>query len=857
MKRLLPVSLAAAALAAGLALAAQGALAEIIFDAPFLSTAGGETPQGLAAGDLNGDGKVDLVSAASYAFSNELSVNLGLGDGRFAPPVDYTCGTWCWDIAIGDVNGDGKLDVVTANRTADVSLLLGNGDGTLGPNVEYATFSAGSPNSRSVVIADLNGDGRGDVIVTTPNSPVLSILPGNADGTLGPRVDLTMATSSNFVLVADFNHDGLPDIMGYAFVGNDTELSLRLNNGSFSFGPGILVDAGAHYPSSIGRMAAGDFDHDGKLDVAFIESSSASAFVGVCLGNGDGTFGPAATFANEKFTQYLAAGDFDGDGKIDLAASRTGDGLVVLLRGHGDGTFEPGRDFASVSSARGVAVVDVNGDGRDDLALSGHLGSAAGVLLGNAAGGFGDAREFSVGTQFEAGSGSPSQVAVGDVNHDGIPDIATISGSPDSLDLLLNDGSANFPVLLRSPIEPSAQIALADFDGDGIPDLLTENSSLPNGDSDSTVTIRHGNGNGTFGPPARWFVGRGPVSVQIADVNHDGKRDLVVLCGFDETGGVIASDAHRIAAVLGNGNGTFQPPVAFETGDQTSSFAVGNLDHDGNPDIVYSRADANRVGTLMGNGDGTFIPGPSFDMKRAGTLALGDVNQDGVLDLAIEHTPGASRPDSVAVMLGAGDGSFTAFHELLLRGSYQILGLVDLDRDGHLDLALQTSASALSVWSGHGDGNFTPPITDFGLGSEPNQVAFADLNGDLLPDVVAVNLVMDDVQVLVNRTPSGSTAVPPSLEAPSASSLALAGSFPNPARGDRLVAAFSLVGREPARLELFDLAGRRLVAREVGAFGAGAHRVDLAAGRRFAPGVYLLRLTQSGVTRTARVAVLE
>jgi hypothetical protein len=350
----------------------------------------------------------------------------------------------------------------------------------------------------------------------------------------------------------------------------------------------------------------------------------------------------------------------------------------------------------------------------------------------------------------------------------------------------------------------------------------------------------------------RWFAGLGPYNLHVADMNEDGHPDLAVLYGANAV--TPASPPQAVAVLLNNGDGTFQPPRSYEIGANTVGIAVGDLNHDGHPDIVASSNGLNSVVTLLGNGDGTFTSGPRQALSRPGLPTLADLNEDGILDLAIEHGNNGGLDDSVAVMLGAGNGAFAPHVEWSLIGANDVAGFADFDHDGHLDLALETAGRSLSVWSGHGDGSFSPPATDFGLGSYASYLVIADFNGDQLPDVIAGNEFMDDLQLLLNRTVTPPAAV---FEPPSPRLSLSLGIAPVPSRGDRLLVAFTLPSRERAHLELFDVAGRRIVSHEVTALGAGLHRIDLAAGRAFRPGVYLLRLTQSGRAVTARAVVVE
>jgi predicted dienelactone hydrolase len=336
----------------------------VAFNISTISTGAGN--ESVIAGDFNRDGKLDLV-VTNYS-GNDISVLLGNGNGTFHTHVDYATGSGPTSLAEGDFNNDGKLDLVGANSSSNnVSVLLGNGDGTFQASLVYGTGILPD----SVVVGDFDGDGNLDLAVANGGSNDVSVLLGNGDGTFQPAVNFGADYNPFSVAMGDFNGDGKPDL---AVANASNDVSVLLGNGDGTFRAAVNYSTGAaSYPRSV--MVA-DVNRDGKLDLIVADSESNN--IGVLLGNGDGTFQPAVNSAvGSPF--FLAAGDFNGDGKLDLAAA-SGEGLSILL-GNGDGTFQAAVNFAgSLGGAIAVAVGDFNGDGRPDAAIP-EGGGLAAILL--------------------------------------------------------------------------------------------------------------------------------------------------------------------------------------------------------------------------------------------------------------------------------------------------------------------------------------------------------------------------------------------------------------------------------------------------------------------------------------------
>ena len=344
----------------------------------------GSSAFSVATGDFNRDGKLDM--AVVNAGANNVSILLGNGDGTFQAHVDYPTGPQPVSVAVGDFNGDGKLDLVVANQNCasspcgpgSLSILLGKGDGTFETAMEFST----GPAPYSVAVGDFNGDGKLDLAVANSGPPTpsdISVLLGNGDGTF--QTSVYYATGSGTgpaaVAVGDFNHDGKLDlaVANFACGSPCGNLAILLGNGDGTFKAAVNYATGAQ-PISI---AVGDFNHDGNLDLAVANNSSSS--VSVLLGNGDGTFKTAVSYSVPSDAVSVAVGDINGNGKPDLVVADLYSTSVSLLLGNGDGTFGVATNFAAGSRPNSVALGDFNGDGRLDIAVADSGGTTVTVLF--------------------------------------------------------------------------------------------------------------------------------------------------------------------------------------------------------------------------------------------------------------------------------------------------------------------------------------------------------------------------------------------------------------------------------------------------------------------------------------------
>ena len=330
----------------------------------------GRAPWSVAIGDLNGDRRPDLVAANTGA--NSVSVLLNKGHGSFRPRHDSPTGAFPHTVAIGDLNGDGKPDLAISNFAGTVSVLLNKGDGSFRAKHDYE--AGDGPNS--VAIGDLNGDGAPDL--ATPNvwAGTVSVLLGDGAGGFQSEIEYAAGDGTSALAVGDLNGDGKPDL---ATVNEENSVSVLLNRGDGSFGGKVDYRTGDGDTS----VAIGDLNGDGKPDLA--TANTYANTVSVLLNNGDGSFEAGREYRTARGPKSVAIGDLTRDGKPDLAIADGGCACtsvgISVLANRGDGTFRPKVDFPAGRGSRWVAIGDLNGDGRQDVATANSGANTVSILL--------------------------------------------------------------------------------------------------------------------------------------------------------------------------------------------------------------------------------------------------------------------------------------------------------------------------------------------------------------------------------------------------------------------------------------------------------------------------------------------
>ena len=627
-----------------------------------------------------------------------------------------------WETSIA-IDGIPDLIVVTAYGTSSALLLQGNGDGTF-TSAAINTIVGDFPD---IVVGDFNGDGKDDLAVSVNGS--VSILFGNGDGTFAAA-------------------------------------------GSFS--------------SSAAVVAAADFNGDGKLDLVTeignnVEGGSAS--VAILLGNGDGTFTATSSSVIAGSAVGLVVGDFNNDGIPDMAAANFLNGGVTVLLGEGDGTFTANPVTpATGDSPAGLAVGDYNGDGRPDIVAANSFGDTLTVLI----------TEPTETASTSATAIAPMKIGnhlvdasyAGDSNYVGsVSGTTMLWGQPPSTTTVLAITSGGSPITIvasGTAVTLTAtvtvgnnrltigQVDFCDASADDCADIhLAGNASLtsngtasfkfipgPGAHSYKAVLVENAFGAVSSSPASTLSVSAPPhvtipTSTTVAATGNIGDYSLtatVVGTGSTSslTGVVSFLDTSYSNSVLATAAlGVSTPGLAWLDASSTPfgdvgflMTALGDFNGDGVPDIAAVNSNTMTVTVLLGIGDGTFKTAASPTLNGYTTaIVAGDFNGDGILDLAVSWITSASNPTepcSLTILLGNGDGTFTAAPTAPAVGNYaKVFAAADFNGDGKLDLLINDYYTGTVILLGNGDATFSP-LQATGL---PATIAVADLNGDGIPDL--------------------------------------------------------------------------------------------------------------------------
>ena len=706
----------------------------LFLEAPQYPT--GLLPGSIVVDDFNGDGKDDLAvvnfCSDDTCGQSSVSVLLGKGDGTFQEHLDYLTGTGSVSIVVGDFNHDGKPDLAATNICSDpscvassVSILLGKGDGTFRAHLDYATGLG----PLGIGVGDLNGDGKAD-LVTADYFDAVSVLLGKGDGTFQPDVDnhLSCLPDSTLcapegVVIADFNGDLKPDLATADYFG--MRVSIFLGNGDGTFQP--QSDQLKFLLSNPSAIAAADLNADGNIDLVVNDQNNNIAdAIAVLPGKGDGTFPQKLGYRSGVIGGgdqpcSIAIADFNGDQKWDIANCNNGGNSVTVVLGNGDETFSYTRAWGTGDGPRAVAVGDFNRDGKMDIVAANAVDNTVSVLLGN-----GDGTFYS---RPDADWFAGAIPAVADFNEDGKVDLLTSGGVYNTLSLMLGRGDGTFEP--RVDFDPgTGPAATGDFNHDGKPDfavVIPCDSSC----TSSFVRVYIGNGDGTFKPHVDYAVPFTANFLAAADFNSDGVLDLVVTFST-------SPPTHGFRILLGNSDGTFSN-FGDLTLEAVGNVVTADFNGDGKADLATADEWNSSFNVLLGNGDGTFQAPMNYIVPQSLTvLAVGDVNSDNKPDIIAGSIPALSV-GLVSVYIGNGDGTF--MHAGNYDPGFSVWSLVmgDFDGDHHVDLALGGIDNAfVNILPGNGDGTFNSPLA-YTVGGAPGGLAVADFNADGKPDLAAPN----------------------------------------------------------------------------------------------------------------------
>ncbi|HEY3412795.1 MAG TPA: VCBS repeat-containing protein [Armatimonadota bacterium] len=364
-------------LSLSLAFVVSPAHGQITFS-PLANYPTGQNPQYIAVGDLNNDGAPDAVIVNNTSGTVTVLLNKHDGTGSFNPPATYAVGNSPVWAVIGDVNGDGKPDIVVSNMASGtISVLLNNGNGTFQAPSSYSVLPAGvsgTPSPAAVALGDVNNNGKLDAVVANTGTGNVSVLMNNGAGVFTATTVYPVGAGPDSVALAKFTSGPNLDIL--TANKNGRNVSVLLGNGNGTFQAAINTPAGYVPYSAVPR----DLDGDGKMDIVVCDNMAQASGVNTLKGNGDGTFQKAVLYSGGKSPIALAIGDFNGDGRPDVATANTGTQDISLFLNAGSTSFAAPATLAGGITHLGVAVGDFDGNGSQDLILA-NTPSGVTVLL--------------------------------------------------------------------------------------------------------------------------------------------------------------------------------------------------------------------------------------------------------------------------------------------------------------------------------------------------------------------------------------------------------------------------------------------------------------------------------------------
>ncbi len=578
------------------------------FASPVNFAAGGR-PRSMAVADVNGDGSLDLVAADDPCCSTDtVLVRLNDGVGGFAPAVTFAAGDGPHAIIAIDLNGDNRVELVTANdsfgSTDTVSVMINDGAGGFAPRVNYPVPGA----LESVIAADVDDDGQLDLITANGVEGDVSVLLGDGLGGFAARESFSAGGYISSVAAADLDEDGRVDLITANNLSDNVTVLLGDSVEEFS--------AAVNYNAEdlLNSATAADVDGDGRLDL--IMAHATTDRVSVAVGDGAGRFSPPTFFAAGDRPIAAIAARVNSDDRLDLITANQGSNNISVLLGESGGRFATAVNFPTGAGPVAVVAADLNGDTLLDLITANQSSTSISVLLGKSGGSFATAVNFPTGN-------SPVDVVAADMNGDSRLDlIAAINdlGSADSVLILLGDGAGNFANAMNlSSADAQVSIFAADVNGDEDPDLIMANDTFSSVDS---VTVLLSDGAGGFSGPVSYPAGTDPVSAVAADVNDDGHFDLITA----------NRGSANVSVLLGDGAGNFADRVNYTVGKGPRSVDIADINSDDKLDLVTANEVSGTVSVLL---------------SRPETIAGGETVRQ-----YVEYDAVFSRPTSITDGLG-------------------------------------------------------------------------------------------------------------------------------------------------------------------------------------------------------------
>ncbi len=879
----------------------------------------GSSPYSVAIGDLDGDGKPDLAivnsNSATVSVYRNTSTSGSIGSGSFAAKVDFTTGNSPFSVAIGDLDGDGKPDLAVVNNSSNTVSVFRNtatsgsiGTSSFAAKVDFTTGS--SP--RSVALGDLDGDGKIDLAIANYNSSTVSVFRNTSStgsigsGSFAAKVDFVTGTNAFSVATGDLDGDGKLDLA----VANTTSNTISIfRNTSLSGTISFAAKQDYTTGNSPYLLALGDLDGDGKLDLAVANyySSTISVFRNTSTSGsiGSSSFAAKVDFSTGTNTFSVAIGDLDGDGKPDMAVTNSSLSTVSVFRNTStigsitSGSFAANQDFTTGSSPFSVAIGDLDGDGKPDLAIANLASNSVSVIRnasnnanlsalsinsGSLSPTFNPATtsysvsvnnattsitvtptvaDATAAVQVRVNGGTYTSVTSGNASN---PLALNVGNNPINVNVTAQDGTTiKTYVIVVTRISNNANLSALDISSGSLSPLFESattsyTASVSNTTTNITVrpivavagatvqvrvnggtytTVNSGNtsgalalnvGNNTIdvnvtasdGTTIKTYTivvtRQEPLSIISFSPASAKPGDAVTITGtnfsttasnnivfFGATAGTVntaSATSLTVTVPIGatyapitvintehvlsaNTNGNFNPvfspnkssittadflakvDFAIGTGSNPQAVAIGDIDGDGKSDLVTVNNGTNRVSVFRNTSTSGTVSSGSFAAKvdfltgsNPSAIAIGDLDGDGKPELVVAN----SGSNSVSVfqnISNIGDISFADKVDFTAGTNPAAVAIGDLDGDGKPELVVANNGSnRISVLQNISDfgtltsSSFAPKV-DITTGSSPMAVAIGDLDGDNKTDIAVVNNGNNSVSVFRNTATSG------------------------------------------------------------------------------------------------------
>ena len=704
------------------------------------STGSGPHPSSVVVQDLNNDGQSDLVIVNSG--NDNIQLLSHYKQGVFIDKTIFSLdhGSNPQSVTIADFNKDHLLDIaIVSSETNHMNVFVQLKNGSFDTDNVYSTrpYSFAS----SIAAADLNQDGRMDLLIAN-RFGVLVFLAYDYVQFTSQIIEVSgVLPNPVYCITADFNNDDRLDIA--VSVANLDQIVIYLGYGNGTFAEQISLSTGrTNVPMG---LDVGHFNNDDYLDI--VAAYSGSSGIGIFLGYGNGSFHSPMFYSTASHKnsslRSVAVGDLNQDRRLDIVVANNFDHNVWIFFGHGNGSFTGQIVYTMLGTScpQWVSIADLNNDTHLDLIIANNNPSSIYILSGRGNGRFEHTATLSTGE-----SSNPYSIAVGDLNKDNTLDIVVINQNDSNIIMFFGDKNGNYLLQQTHPIPWSSQltsIVLWDVNNDTILDVLVVDYDLSN----SSIAIFYGYGDGSFTLPKIYPTGMNsyPISIAMGDFNNDSRIDLVM--PYRDKGNIgvmvqLKSEPFASATML----------ITRELLSNPRSLTTAYFDNDDHLDLAVAYSGSNTIGIFRGFGDGFFDDQFTFSTGSNSSpiaLAAGDFNNDHHIDLVVVN----SASENIMILLGDGYGSFvnTTIYSTGIQSDPSAIAVAYLDGDSYLDVVVANrGTNNVLVFLGKGDGSLSKLRSyPMGYNARPQSVAIADMNNDHRLDIIVANYESDFVEILL------------------------------------------------------------------------------------------------------------